>query len=431
VTAPRADQQRPLSEMHAGGGPTPTVTVVLPCLNEASSIRECVREAREGLARASLTGEVLVVDNGSTDGSAELAAQAGARVVGEERRGYGSALRRGINEARGAITVMADADCTYDLSSLGELVAPIADGRADVILGSRLDGLNRGTMPVLHRLVGTPLISFALRRACPGLRVRDSQSGYRAFHTEKMRSLRLQATGMEFASEMLIRASQEGLRVGERPLGYRPRTGRSKLNTLTDGWRHLQLILLLAPQLLLFWPGLILLTLGVLLSVLSLLNPVGFGLGPLHWQPIFLAPILVVLGTMGALAGAVVAYHSTLTSPKVAARFAAVGRGGFAGRCITAGALALVGGLVLDVALFAFWIGDGSSPSRALALAGIAQALVIAGVVVGVFGVLYRILTGQSAYRSHQTSGEILPFRVGGQPPAPAEGDARSAAGQD
>jgi glycosyltransferase involved in cell wall biosynthesis len=422
--------------MRAGSGPPVTVSVLLPCLNESSAIGECVREARKGLAQGGLAGEVLVVDNGSTDQSAELAAQAGARVVGEERRGYGSALRRGIAEAKGVVTVMADADGTYDLSRLGELATPIIAGGADVVLGSRLDGHDRGAMPLLHRLVGTPLISFALRRACPGLQVRDSQSGYRAFRTDTVRSLRLQATGMEFASEMLIRASQEGLRIGERPLGYRPRAGRSKLNTLTDGWRHLQLILLLAPQLLLFWPGLILLALGALLSVLSLLNPLGFGLGPLHWQPIFLAPILVVLGTMGALAGAVVAYHSTLTSPKAAARFSVVGDSRFSARCITGGALAAVGGLVLDVILFAFWIGDGSSPSRALALAGIAQALVIAGVVVSVFGVLYRILSGQSAYRNHQTSGEILPFRVGAQPSAPtpsapAEGGTRSAAGQD
>ena len=169
----------------------PSVTVVLPCLNESSAIVGCVHEAQKGLTQAGLSGEVLVVDNGSTDGSASLAVQAGARVVGEERRGYGSALRRGIAEARGTIIVMADADRTYRLDRLGELVAPVAEGIADVVLGSRLDRLNPGTMPLLHRLIGTPAISFALRRACPGLRVKDSQSGYRAFHAEKVRALGL------------------------------------------------------------------------------------------------------------------------------------------------------------------------------------------------------------------------------------------------
>ena len=267
----------------------PKVTIVLPCLNEAESIVACIEEAQEGLRRAGLTGEVLVVDNGSTDGSMELALDAGARVVSESVRGYGSALRRGIADALGEVVVMADADLTYDLSRLGELTGPVLDGSVDLMLGARLDGTNHGTMPFLHRFVGTPAISFLLRRGCGGLSVRDSQSGYRAFNAAKIRDLHLKATGMEFASEMLIRASQEGLRIGEKPIGYRPRVGDSKLDTFTDGWRHLQLILLLAPQLLILWPGALLLVLGSVLSVATIFNPYGFELGSLLWQPIFLA----------------------------------------------------------------------------------------------------------------------------------------------
>lgn len=431
MTAAGREDHAPTTGSASISGSSLSITVVLPCLNESSSIAACVHEAQEGLKQAGLPGEVLVVDNGSTDGSVDLAAQAGARVINEDRRGYGSALRRGVAEARGKITAMADADRTYDLSRLGDLVGPIAAGNADMVLGSRLDRLNRGTMPLLHRLIGTPLISFALRRACPGLRVSDSQSGYRAFLTDKVRALGLKAPGMEFASEMLIRASQEGLRIRERPLGYRPRAGESKLRTFSDGWRHLQLILLLAPQLLLFWPGALLLGLGILLSALSLLNPVGFGLGPLHWQPIFLSPIMIVLGVMGVLSGAVVAYHSTLSSPRLTTRFAGVGRANFPGRCITAGAFSLLAGLVLDVFLFAAWITDGSSPSRALALAGIAQALVIAGVVSAGFGVLYRIQLGQSAYRNRHAGGEILPFRIGIRSAAAADSSSLSAASGD
>ncbi len=391
--------------MSPPSGNSPLVTVLLPCLNESASIADCVQEAQEGLRRMGLPGEVLVVDNGSTDGSAGRAIGVGARVVTEKRRGYGSALGRGIAEARGRIIVMADADLTYDLTRLGELVAPIVDGTADLVLGSRFNGLNGGSMPLLHRLVGTPALSFALRRACRGLRIRDSQSGYRAFDAEKTKALGLRATGMEFASEMLIRSCQEGLRIAAKPLGYRPRVGRSKLNALADGWRHLQLILLLAPQLLLVWPGLILLGLGLVLSVLSLVYPVGFELGALRWQPVFLAPIMIVLGSMGAVSGAVVAYHSTLTGPRVAAHFSFVGEERFPGRCITAGALAALGGIGLEVVLFASWVADGSSPSRALALAGIAQALVVTGLTLAGFGVVYRILTGQSAYRSHRATG--------------------------
>lgn len=410
------------SGLSSSGGSSPAVTVLLPSLNESSSIAWCVGEAQQGLAGAGLNGEVLVVDNGSTDGSAELAVRAGARVVVEEQRGYGNALRRGITEAKGAVTVMADADRTYDLSRLGELVAPLVEGSADVVLGSRLEGLNRGTMPVLHRLVGTPLISFALRRACPGLRVRDSQTGYRAFRTQQIRSLQLRAGGMEFASEMLIRSSQQGLRIDEKPLGYRPRAGRSKLDTVSDGWRHLQLILLLAPQLLLFWPGLVILTLGLALSALSLIYPVGFELGALHWQPIFLAPIMIVLGAMGALSGAAIAHHSTLAGRKAASRFAALGHPRFAGACITVGALAAVGGLLLELVLFAVWITDGSSPARALALAGIAQALVITGLALVGFGVLYRILVGQTAYRNHRAPGTVPPTEAEAGSPTQEDG---------
>jgi hypothetical protein len=392
------------------------VSVVLPCLDEAASITGCVDEARLGLRNAGLEGEVLVVDNGSADESAELATRAGARVVAEPHPGYGSALRRGIDEARGDVVVMADADGTYDLARLGELAEPVLDGSADIVLGSRLAGMNRGTMPLLHRLVGTPAISFALRRVCPGLRIRDSQSGYRAFGAAQVRQLNLRATGMEFASEMLIRASRDGLRISERPIGYRPRIGESKLSALADGWRHLQLILLLAPQVLLVWPGVFALVLGIALSALSLAYPVGFDLGTLRWQPIFLAPVLISLGTLASLAGAVVAYHSALAD-RSATRYGFVGHPKFWGRCITAGVAGLGAGVALDVVLFAIWVSDGSSPSQALALAGIAQALVITGVIVAGSGILYRILVMRGKYHSG-ASADILPFRIGVKAPA-------------
>ncbi len=391
-------------------GRVPTVTVVLPCLNEASSIVGCIEEARYGLDKSELTGEVLVVDNGSTDGSVELALAAGARVISEAVKGVGSALRTGFREARGDLIVMADADSTYDLSRLGELVTPIIDDEVDLMIGARLDGSNRGTMPFLHRFIGTPVLSFLLRRACRGMDIRDSQSGYRAMNAEKARALDLKATGFEMTSEMLIRSSQEGLRIGEQSIGYRPRLGQSKLNTLVDGWRHLQLILLLAPQLLLFWPGLAILGAGLVLSVLSMLNPAGFDLGPLQWQPIFFAPILIVLGTMAAVSGAVVAYHSPLLRTDVARYFSIVGRDRFPAWCITAGVVALLTGLGIDLVLFAIWVTKGSSPSRALALAGIAQSLIIAGAALGGFGLIYRVLVRQSNYRSHDGDLDILRF---------------------
>jgi len=388
----------------------PTVTVLLPCLNEAQSLAACIEAARTGLSAAGLAGEVLVVDNGSTDGSKNIALDSGARVVSATTPGYGSALQVGIREAQSDIIVMADADGTYDLNRLGELVQPIIHGRADLVLGSRLEGANRGTMPLLHRFVGTPLISFLLRRVAGGLRVRDSQSGYRAFRTKETQELGLKATGMEFASEMLIGAAHHGWRIRETPIGYRRRVGESKLRTMADGWRHLQLILLLAPQLLLFWPGVLALIVGTALAVVSVLSPSGLAVGTLSWQPIFFAPILLILGASAALAGAVLAHHSSLTRPEAARRFSFVGKPQFSGRCITTGLSLLIPGIVLEIVLFSIWLGTESSASQRLALAGIAQALIILGVVFMGFGLIYRMVGLRAGYRSHEGSVDILRF---------------------
>ena len=190
-----------------GDSGRPMVSVILPCLNEEEAISQTIAEAWQGIEAGGYDGEVVVVDNGSTDRSVALAIEAGARVVCEEERGYGAALRRGIREAHGSIGVMADADLTYDLPNLGQVVRKVEEG-ADLALACRLDGMNRDSMPFLHRLLGTPVLSWMLRRITKGeVVVRDSQSGYRAFNLDRIRDLRLQGSGMEFASEMLFQAS--------------------------------------------------------------------------------------------------------------------------------------------------------------------------------------------------------------------------------
>jgi hypothetical protein len=224
----------------------PRVSVVLPCLDEAGSVGRCVTEARAVLTAAGIHGEVIVVDNGSTDGSAAVAAGAGARVVTERRPGYGRALRAGFAAARAGVVVMADADSTYDLARIPALAEPVLAGRADLVLGNRLGPGARAAMPALHRLVGTPTLSFLIGRVCGGPVVADSQSGFRAFDRRRVDALGLRAAGMELASEMLIRAARAGLRIEEVDVGYRPRIGESKLSTFSDGLRHLRLIVRLA-----------------------------------------------------------------------------------------------------------------------------------------------------------------------------------------
>jgi len=370
-----------------------SVSVVLPCLDEAESVGQCVREAREALAAGDLVGEVVVVDNGSTDGSPGIAREAGARVVLETRQGYGSALRAGFAAARGDVVVMADADFTYDLRKIPDLVAPIVRDEADLVIGGRLDAATRRTMPFLHRFVGTPVLSFLVGRACGGRVVDDSQSGFRAFRRDRVAELELRSTGMELASEMLIRGARAGLRITEVPAGYRERVGTSKLSTFSDGWRHLQLILALAPDLLLVGPGATALAIGVILSILGFVSPSGVDVGSLHWQPVFFSGITIVLGLQALLAGAVLAYRSSLVRGAVHRRFEFVGRPGFPGTCLAAGLGALVLGLGLDAVLFLGWVqGEASPPVRGLEVASLAQSLIIAGATLASFGVVSRYI---------------------------------------
>jgi glycosyltransferase involved in cell wall biosynthesis len=231
----------------------PDVSVVIPCLDEAESIAECVQEALIALRQAGLATEVIVVDNGSRDGSAALAAAAGARVVQEPRRGYGHAYLAGFAAARGRYVVMADGDGTYDLSDAVRFCKAL-DAGADVVIGSRLRGtIHNGAMPWLHRRIGNPVLTWILN-VFVGTRVSDAHSGMRAFRRSLLPRLRLCSTGMELASEQLVRSGRLGLDIRELPIHYRPRSGRSKLFWLRDGWRHLWLLLAYSPAWLLLLP---------------------------------------------------------------------------------------------------------------------------------------------------------------------------------
>jgi hypothetical protein len=296
--------------------PIECVSVVLPCLNEAPALATTIAEARRGLARAGVPGEIIVVDNGSSDGSAALATAAGVRLCHESARGYGAAVRAGIAAARGDVVVMADADQTYDLERLGDLLVPLRAG-ADLVVGARLGGaIATDAMPGLHRHLGTPLLNRLLT-LLTGTRLVDSQSGFRAFRRTTIEGLGLRANGMEFASEMLLRAGRAGLAIAEVPVDYRRRVGTSKLSPLADGWRHLYLLLLLSPQLSLLGPGLAAAALGLLLCGLSLVAPTGLALGGLRWLPVFLGPMLLILGAQATFLGCLAAHRSALTPPRL------------------------------------------------------------------------------------------------------------------
>jgi len=251
-------------------GPAFLVSVVIPCLNEEENIEQCVRSAREALLASGFGGEVIVVDNASEDRSAELAAGAGARVILERRRGYGSAYLAGFAAARGEYIVMADADLTYDFGEISRFVAELEAG-AQLVMGDRMDNIKPGAMPWLHRYVGNPILTGVLNlffRTGVG----DAHCGMRALRRDVLPALDLRTTGMEFASEMVIRASKEKLVISEVPIEYHPRGGESKLSSFRDGWRHLRFLLVHSPTHLFIIPGLLMSGLGAIVSATVVFN---------------------------------------------------------------------------------------------------------------------------------------------------------------
>jgi hypothetical protein len=241
------------------------VSVVIPCLNEAQTIAECIRRARSALDGAQLRGEVVVCDNGSQDGSAAIAERAGGRVVHEPRRGYGSAYLAGFAAARGEYVVMADADLTYDFGEIPRFVESLASG-ADFVIGDRMDNIHPGAMPWLHRYVGNPVLSGILN-VFFRTGVKDAHCGMRAFRHDVLAGLDLRATGMEFASEMVIRAAKQDLEIRQLPIEYHPRGGESKLSSFRDGWRHLRFLLVHSPTHLFVIPGAAMALIGALVAV--------------------------------------------------------------------------------------------------------------------------------------------------------------------
>jgi len=363
------------------------ISIVMPCLDEAQTVATCVRKACDWLTAAGVRGEVLVVDNGSTDGSAELAEAAGARVIHERRRGYGNAYLRGFAEARGDIIVMGDADDTYDFSRLDDLILPLDDGY-DMVVGNRFTGgISEGAMPWIHRYVGSPAINLLIRRSM-GVRIGDSQSGFRAFTRRAYERLNLQSGGMELASEMIVNAAREGLQVTEVPAPYNVRLGESKLNTLRDGWRHLRFLLLAAPNFLFVLPGLALVGMGLAVVAISFLAPAGIAIGSLPWQPIFAATIFLAIGSNALILGMITKTYGVDHGLLKEDAWVRLYRRVFSLERVLGLAVGMivVGG-VLDLALLAVWL-SGSRVDLGLQYAALAQSLLIVGANLGMAGFL-------------------------------------------
>jgi glycosyltransferase involved in cell wall biosynthesis len=268
------DHQIPQTPSSVPGGEL-QLSVVIPCLNEAENIEECVRRAREVLRQNKIAGEVIVSDNDSEDESARLAAAAGAIVVHEPLRGYGSAYMAGFAVARGRYIVMADADLTYDFEDIPRFLAELNNG-ADMVIGNRMKNILPGAMPWHHRYIGNPLLSGFLNLLFR-TGVDDAHCGMRALRRDVLGRLDLRTTGMEFASEMVIRAAKEHLVLSQFAIEYHPRSGESKLSSFRDGWRHLRFLLVHSPNHLFIFPGAVMTVIGAAVEVIVLTHLAVFG----------------------------------------------------------------------------------------------------------------------------------------------------------
>jgi glycosyltransferase involved in cell wall biosynthesis len=372
--------------------PARGISVVIPCLNEESSIAQAIDMARQGIRQAGLDGEVIVVDNRSTDRSAQIAVEHGARVLREEHPGYGAALRKGFENAQFEIMVMGDADLTYDFTRLGELAQPLIAGEADFVIGNRLRNVQFGAMPWLHRYFGTPLIAFVMRFMFHNKSVHDPNCGMRAITQSGYHALKCVTTGMEFASEMVVQAIRKNLRIAERDIVYRARVGESKLRSFKDGWRHLRFILLYSPTMALLLPGLLVWVLSLLLAAPLAFGPIMIDSRRVDIHFMIMAGLLNIASiqviTIGMLAKAY-AHLSGLRDDPVIAWFYRW----FKFERVSLFALALiVGGLFVAALIVGRWAAGGFGSLNQARPLFFALLCLVNGVQFGAAGYLFSIM---------------------------------------
>ncbi|HEV7804258.1 MAG TPA: glycosyltransferase family 2 protein [Solirubrobacteraceae bacterium] len=365
------------------------VSVVIPCLNEAENIEECVRLSLTALEQAGIGGEVVVADNGSVDGSARLAAAAGARIVDEPRRGYGSAYLAGFGAARGDYIVMLDADMTYPFDEIPRFVQELRDG-AQLVMGDRMDNIQPGAMHWVNRYIGNPLLSGTLNLFFR-TGIRDAHCGMRGFRRDILPLLDLRTTGMEFASEMVIRASKEKLDIREFPISYAPRGGESKLSRFSDGWRHLRFLLVHSPTHLFIVPGIFLLAIGILIATISLLQIDVFG-RELQLHSMIAGALLGIVGTqvvgMGLCAHAYGTYFMGERDPwfdRARARYRLE-------HGLLIGGMLTLAGAIIAASIVVIWIDRGFGQLSEERLAVGAASLIIVGLQVFFSSFLLSIL---------------------------------------
>lgn len=381
---------------------SPELSVVLPCLDEAETLAICLRKANQSASSLGVAVELIVADNGSTDGSQEIARANGARVIDVETRGYGAALAAGISAARGTFVIMADADDSYALDDLGPFIEELRGG-ADLVMGNRFAGtIEPGAMPFIHRYLGNPVLSF-IGRTMFHTPVGDFHCGMRGFRRDAIAQLDLRTIGMEFASEMVVKASVGQLDIREVPTTLRPdgRTRPPHLRTWRDGWRHLRFLLLMSPRWLLLIPGLFLSAIGAIGMAILLQGPISVGDLEFDIHALVYSHLALVIGLQTVfLAVFVRAYATTVALlPPAEASSKWLNRMRLEHGLI-AGLLLIIGGLVGSIAAVASWGStsfEGLDPSDTMRIVipsvtavAIGAELVVASFVLGVLKLEHR-----------------------------------------
>lgn len=273
------------------------LSVVMPCLNEADTLETCIKKAKSCLEKYAIQGEIIIADNGSTDGSQEIAVRNGARVVNVKQKGYGSALKGGINEALGKYIIMGDADDSYDFLNLYPFIEKLREGY-DLVMGNRFKGgVKKGAMPFLHRYIGNPVLSF-VGRLFFSSDIGDFHCGLRGFTKEAFIKMRLTTEGMEFASEIVVKANLLNLKIAEVPTTLSPdgRTRKPHLRTWRDGWRHLRFLLIYSPRWLFLFPGITFIVIGLISSIILIIKPVSIGRFTFDIHTLLFMSTLIVVG---------------------------------------------------------------------------------------------------------------------------------------
>jgi glycosyltransferase involved in cell wall biosynthesis len=367
----------------------PLVSVVIPCLNEEMNIERCVRAARAALDAGESLGEVIVVDNDSDDRSAEVAAAAGALVVVERRRGYGSAYLAGFAAARGKYIVMADADLTYDFGEIPSFVERLEAG-AQLVMGNRMRNIQPGAMPWLHRYIGNPVLTGLLNLFFR-TGVRDAHCGMRALRRDVLDTLDLRTTGMEFASEMVIRAAKKNLAIAEVDIEYHPRGGESKLSSVRDGWRHLRFLLVHSPTYLFIVPGALLAAIGVFASFAVLAHIAVLGRS---WDihALIGGALLTIIGTQVLALGLCAHAYGTYFMGQKDAWFDAMRARFRLEHGLAVGGVITIAGFVTALVIVIQWIDHGFRALGLEQLAMVAFELLIVGLQIFFSSFLLSIL---------------------------------------